>query len=618
MRPARLSITTKLAAINLLLAAALLAVVAVAWRHLPSSTQAGEAGLLGRAQRATQHADMLHDALHADVLAALLAGPRDTAAHTQVRRALQEDAQGFRTAIAELQAMPLGTALAAPLAPTLQEARTRGLAYVEAAEALVALALSDPAAAMARRPAFDAAFEAAKAALAAQTQRVAESLDAVTKAAESASEAARTWLLFAGLVTVTLGWAGVGLIARSIRRSLTGLRDVAQAVAAGDLERRSDLHGPDEVGQLAGAVNRMAHELHGMISRMRRDADRTDFGARLIRALDMADREAQAHEVVARAMQQVAPDRPMELLLADSSDAHLERAASHPTAGAPGCGVESPFSCLAVRRGHAVAFPDSEALDACPRLRGRASGAISASCVPVTFMGRALGVLHATGPVGQPFDDEALDRLVTLGTQVGGRIGTVRAFERTQRQAATDALTGLPNRRTAETRLRELCRGREPFAFAMADLDHFKILNDTHGHQAGDEALRAFADVARECTGAGDLACRWGGEEFAFVLIGADGEQALAWTRRLRERLAETLRRRSAPHFTASFGVSVAAADLPTEAMVAAADVALYRAKAEGRDRAVLSVPAVAGGALPTRISEQAAAIDPRRMAETA
>src|SRR2546423_15722481 len=100
-------------------------------------------------------------------------------------------------------------------------------------------------------------------------------------------------------------------------------------------------------------------------------------------------------------MKVISNDLPTELLLADSSRTHLERATQHPEAGAPGGDVESPFSCMAVRRGNPVIFPDSEALNACSRLRGRPCGAISAGCVAVSFMGRALGVLRTAGAAGQ-------------------------------------------------------------------------------------------------------------------------------------------------------------------------------------------------------------------------
>nr|WP_286181088.1 diguanylate cyclase [Leptothrix sp. C29] len=463
------------------------------------------------------------------------------------------------------------------------------------------------------RTRFETDFDATEQALAAQTATIASALDSAGLRSGQAVRQARLGLIAAALLTIVAGWSGVATIARSIRNSLMGLRDVAQAVASGDLERRSEHLGRDEVGQLAEAVNDMADALHRMIERMRSDGSRIDFSARLAQALDMADTEAQAHGVVAQAMLQVATDRPMELLLADSSEAHLERAAAHPAVGAPGCCVDSPFSCVAVRRGHAVRFSSSEALDACPRLRGRTGTPVSASCVPVTFMGRALGVLHVTSQAEQPLDDAQLERLVTLAAQAGGRIGMVRAFERTQMQAATDALTGLPNRRTAEARLRRLVGSGQALAFVMADLDHFKRLNDMHGHQAGDEALRTFADVVRECARPQDLVCRWGGEEFAFVLAGVDAAQALHWCERLRSSLQDALQRRSTPVFTASLGVCVCGTgSTPSpESLVAAADAALYQAKSAGRDRAVVSRPGEAGtGAAEPRISEQAATID--------
>lgn len=609
MKLAPLSLTAKLAAINLLLVAALLAVVAVAWRHLPSADEASEAALLARAQRATQNADMMHDALRSDVLAALLAAQRSApeGERNAVQKSLRDNAQEFRSELQALATMPLGR----DTKRELDAAHEAGMAYVDQAEQLVREVFLDERRAMDHLPAFDQAFERAKAALAAQTDRIARLLDAASAASERATAEARRWLLIAALGTVLGAGIGVALIARSIRRSLIGLSAVAREVAAGHLERRSEVRGRDEVGELAASVNQMADTLHEMIERMRADAERAAFGAHLTAALDMADSEVQAHQVVERAMRQIAADHPMELLLADSSDAHLERAAAHPDAGAPGCGVDSPFSCVAVRRGHTVHFAHSGALDACPKLRDRGDAALAATCVPVTFMGRAMGVLHAAAPADRALGADAAAHMATLGTQVGARIGTVRAFERTQLQASTDALTGLGNRRHIEARLRDLLRSRQQFAFVMADLDHFKRLNDTHGHQAGDEALRAFADAVRDTLRAEDAVARWGGEEFAFVLMHADAASALQWVDRLRAHLAQVLQRRSAPAFTASFGVADSSFGPPLEAVLAAADRALYRAKSDGRDRGVL---ADRSEAALTRVSEQRAALDVPRL----
>jgi diguanylate cyclase (GGDEF)-like protein len=273
----------------------------------------------------------------------------------------------------------------------------------------------------------------------------------------------------------------------------------------------------------------------------------------------------------------------MELLLSDSSRANLDRAASSPAAGAPGCPVQSPFSCVAVRRGHPVTFESSEALNACPKLRGRPEGACSAVCVPVSFMGRALGVLHATGPDGTTASPEEIAQLTTLATQAGARIGTVRAFEKTQLQAATDGLTGLVNRRTFETQIRALINGERVFALAVADLDYFKAVNDTHGHEAGDRALRLFAQVAEDALRDDDILARWGGEEFVFVLPELDRYQAVKILDRIRVRLAEA-HVGDHPRFTASFGVTDSTAAASLEQMMSIADSGLYESKASGRD----------------------------------
>lgn len=324
-------------------------------------------------------------------------------------------------------------------------------------------------------------------------------------------------------------------------------------------------------------------ERHRLEQELARQAQRDNFGAQLVEALEMADEEHATLGVVERAMVEVSADAPIELLLSDSSRAHLERAATSPTAGAPSCPVESPFSCVAVRRGHPVVFESSEALNACPKLRDRATGPCSAVCVPVSFMGRSLGVLHATGPEGAPLGAEQVTQLTTLATQAGARIGTVRAFEKTQLQASTDGLTGLDNRRTLETHLRALIRQGAPFALALADLDHFKQLNDKHGHEAGDRSLRVFAQSAQRMLRDGDSIARWGGEEFVIVMPGANTEAAVKILERVRTGLVEALG--GHPAFTASFGVTDSTKAGKLEELIQLADAALYASKHAGRDR---------------------------------
>lgn len=151
-----------------------------------------------------------------------------------------------------------------------------------------------------------------------------------------------------------------------------------------------------------------------------------------------------------------------------------------------------------------------------------------------------------------------------------------------------DGLTGVANRRRFDEALEELCDGT-PLALVLLDLDHFKKLNDSQGHQFGDEALRAVASLLTECTESrGGLAARFGGEEFAWLLPGLSLEEAKAEAEMLRIKVREArIRHDGSDHgiVTASLGVSATAGRIAPPALIAAADAALYRAKSGGRDR---------------------------------
>jgi len=429
--------------------------------------------------------------------------------------------------------------------------------------------------------------------------------------------AVKAWLIggaaAAAIVAMLVFWA----MARSLQRSLQDVGNVAQALAAGDMDNRCDTHGNDEVSGLARMINLLADTMQGMLTRLRSEASRSTFSNQLVEALEMADSEAEADKVIARAMSAISDVHPMELLLADSSRAHLERACVHPKNGSPNCSVESPYSCIAVRRGHPQIFPDAEALNACPKLLGRMGGALSAACVPVNFMGRALGVLHVAGAKGKPPNPEQIAQLTALGVHAGTRIGTLRAFERSQLQASTDSLTGLTNRRAAEEILSNLMAVDSAFAVVMSDLDYFKRLNDTQGHEAGDRALKLFADTARSVVRDRDHVVRWGGEEFAMLLPGANAERAAEVVGRLRAALAESHLLSGTPVFTASFGISDSTMARDRETLIRLADEALYRSKQAGRDCCTVGDPQVMSLPGVRRERDQGAVVDITQVARS-
>lgn len=169
------------------------------------------------------------------------------------------------------------------------------------------------------------------------------------------------------------------------------------------------------------------------------------------------------------------------------------------------------------------------------------------------------------------------------------------------RLSRLDALTGLANRRAFDEELLRAAarcqRTDEPLSLLLLDLDRFKSLNDTFGHQAGDEALRCFGRVLRAVARRDDLGCRYGGEEFALILPGADAAGAFLVAERIRRELVGC--KVAHPHsetLTTSIGVATAhGAAIGINALIADADAALYEAKRAGRN---LSVPAAQAGAL--------------------
>lgn len=175
------------------------------------------------------------------------------------------------------------------------------------------------------------------------------------------------------------------------------------------------------------------------------------------------------------------------------------------------------------------------------------------------------------------------------------RTELAEALERIRALATHDDLTGLANRRAALDRMRDelAVRGRpEPLmSLALIDIDHFKLINDGHGHAVGDAVLRRFGECAQHEVRLGDLLARWGGEEFLLVMPATAQDDAMAAMERMRQALRRTSFENIALGLTVTFsaGVSECADERDLEAAIARADVAMYEAKRRGRDRVVAS-----------------------------
>jgi len=330
------------------------------------------------------------------------------------------------------------------------------------------------------------------------------------------------------------------------------------------------------------------------------NAKRDELEARLNRALEMASTEEAALKLVGHALAEALPGSPTEVLLADSSVAHFRQVLSTDaeTRG-PGCPVVSPADCPAALRGNTVVFGNSTALDACPFLRERTPTAVAAACQPVSIAGKSIGVIHTVFGPTLPPTDEPFAALELISRRAGERVGMLRAFAESESAAKSDPLTGLLNRRSLDNAVRRISADAAPYAVAYGDLDHFKKLNDTFGHDVGDRALRLFSKALRDAVRPNDLACRYGGEEFVVVLPECPIEEALPVIERVRSAVADIGTSGRVPPFTVSFGLASSQQADSFERVVAMADAALLRAKADGRDRVVVANGAWAQPALP-------------------
>jgi diguanylate cyclase (GGDEF)-like protein len=218
---------------------------------------------------------------------------------------------------------------------------------------------------------------------------------------------------------------------------------------------------------------------------------------------------------------------------------------------------------------------------------------VAALALPMIVGARIVGVLELTSEAAIPVDESSLDVLHSLAGQAATAVEAARFHERADEMSHTDVLTRMPNRRRLELDLDlEVARSQRynrPLAFIMLDVDHFKEVNDTHGHQAGDEILSEFKTAFTAALRETDTAYRFGGEEFCVLLRETDADAAAIVAERIRAGIAARFAGNlGSAMVTASLGVAALPGDaLDAKTLIAAADQALYAAKASGRNRVV-------------------------------
>jgi diguanylate cyclase (GGDEF)-like protein len=251
----------------------------------------------------------------------------------------------------------------------------------------------------------------------------------------------------------------------------------------------------------------------------------------------------------------------------------------------------APDSCWALKRGKPYMNGASEHALRCAHVR---EGAALLE-IPMAARGQLHGMLQFSA---EGADAEARLAVIqpvasAIGDAMSLALASMALRERLRNQALRDALTGLYNRHFLEEALDRMCldaeRRKTSIAAIMIDIDHFKRLNDQHGHAAGDAALQEIASTILSCVHRTDMACRYGGEELAILLPDCSLAAAAEKAEEIRGRIAD-LRTHEGLSVTASLGVAaIPETTIRAGDLLSSADAALYQAKQEGRNRVVLA-----------------------------
>jgi diguanylate cyclase (GGDEF)-like protein len=325
----------------------------------------------------------------------------------------------------------------------------------------------------------------------------------------------------------------------------------------------------------------------------RREERRRRRETELRELLQVSETEEESNSLLIRYIEQTVPHSGASVLNRNNSDDRLEISVSRsagrtPLAHLPDTPVP-PRACLAIRLSRSQSRErGDQPLGAC-EICGQLPGNVA--CEPLLVGGKVIGsVLVAGGAI----TEEALAQVRSAVDQAAPIIANQRSLSVARLRAASDALTGLPNRRAADETLKRMVaqagRTLSPVAAVMMDLDHFKQINDIHGHEQGDEVLAAVGQLLTSTIRESDFAARFGGEEFLLLLPDTSREQAAVVAEKVRRAMTEV--QLGIGPITASLGVAAYPEDgLDAEQLMRRADGALYAAKEHGRDRVELALP---------------------------
>ena len=385
--------------------------------------------------------------------------------------------------------------------------------------------------------------------------------------------------ILVGFLLMALAFAVT--VSRQLQAQIARFLEAARRLGGGDFATEVPTDGRDEFAELGGEFNKMSRQLAARMEELARERARLQGSIRRIGQTFAAnlDRDALLELVVQTAVDGVDATGGRARLRVEIDGQMEERATQGRLDGLR----------AAMEKAEAHALSSGRVAEA----REGESSALSYPLVRSDGRGQALAVMSVARP-GRPFSTEDRELFGYLAGQAAVSIENVDLHELVQSQAVTDELTGLSNhRRFQEVLSNEFerhSRFGQNLGFVMLDIDNFKLVNDTYGHQQGDRVLREVARVLRDSCREVDEPARYGGEEFAVALPETDVEGAYNLAERVRRAVEELeiplLNGEGGVRVTASLGAaSVPPSTADRDSLVEAADAALYRAKRAGKNR---------------------------------
>jgi diguanylate cyclase (GGDEF)-like protein len=336
------------------------------------------------------------------------------------------------------------------------------------------------------------------------------------------------------------------------------------------------------------------------VRRIQRSLEPGQDQAEFADTLQIANDEDEAHQLLQHHLERTLVATTAVVLNRNNSADRLEAVTPLPD-GSPLAETlrgAKPRSCLAVRSGRTHREnQERPVLLSCP-VCALCPGA--SSCVPLTVGGEVIGSVLLNRPA--PYAEAEEQRIRDSVGQAAPVLANLRNLAVAEIRAATDGLTGLPNKRAATDALKRMFAQASttgsPLALLLLDLDHFKQVNDQRGHAVGDQVLANVGAVLRSVLRSRDFAARNGGEEFAVLLPDTEMSAAVEIAERVRMAIAEI----SLPGSDVSVTTSIGVGSYPDHAstldrLERLADAALYLAKRHGRNRVVLAEPAAVDAA---------------------